>query len=173
MAKPDFIPQPEGNANILALSYGFENYVNESLQKLLETWRPIGSQLLYPAPVAPDLPSLVHLHSCRLTARCAKSSPTLRWEVFKHCDRNRSSLCIKSTKSDPQTFPCLALERPFPGPHHGWSPFIVCHGEACAYAFSEDWSFLSLWPPPLTCMFFFFLLLHNKFSHNIMASNKS
>ena len=57
MAKPDFIPKPEWNANILALSNGIENYINESLQKLLETWRQTRSQFLYSASRAPALPS--------------------------------------------------------------------------------------------------------------------
>lgn len=94
--------------------------------KSYSTWRCIRSRFLYSMGTltAPARPSLVHLHSWRMTVTRAESpSVILRWEAFKNCYWNRSSLCVRSTRSDPKTFPSLSWERPFPGSPPSLVPF--------------------------------------------------
>ena len=71
----------------------------------------------------------------------------------------------------PQNLPLSSPRKTFPrvptivGSHSK----DVCQGEESAYGFSDDLLLLSIWPSPLICISY--LLLCNKLSHEIVASN--
>lgn len=143
--------------------------------KSYPTWRWIRSRFLYSMGTltAPARPSLVHLHSCRMTVTRAESpSVILRWEVFKNCYWNRSSLCVQSTRSDPKTFPSLSWERPFPGSPPLLVPIQkVCQGVEGAHGFRDDWLLQLSGPHHKPVSVIYYCVTHNPTTQQLLIAN--
>lgn len=143
--------------------------------KSYSTWRWIRSRFLYSMGTltAPARPSLVHLHSCRMTVTRAESpSVILRWEVFKNCYWNRSSLCVQSTRSDPKTFPSLSWERPFPGSPPLLVPIQkVCQGVEGAHGFRDDWLLQLSGPHHKPVLVIYYCVTHNPTTQQLLIAN--
>lgn len=124
MAKPDFKPKPERNSNALCSFNGFENYVNESHEKLLAlemNQKPIS---VFHADIASTCSaSVIHLPSWTLSHACRVSISNSGARSLKTAIETHLSCACKASNGTPKHSPLYLKKGLFWGSHHCWSPF--------------------------------------------------
>lgn len=125
MAKLDFKPKPDWNANIFALPNSFENYINESHEKLLDlemNQKPISVSYAYVHSTCSALPySPAFLETDSHVCQVSISNSGVR--SLKTAIETDLPCACKAPNGTPEHSP-LYLNKGFSwGPHHCWSPF--------------------------------------------------